>query len=215
MEEKDIKNEKEDKTDKIEKIEEDQYFNQESDQKSDQTKDCGPDEKKVRPGFLLKFLIIATMVTVGIFLGIYFGVVYGGKKVASNAADVYASGTGEDLAALYAPGYAAYFEEQFSYASFVAAQQQYLDAFRTELQSYVGEIKKIDVTLNTLLTASNTDDFAESFAELGVYGVSKYKQLDMTWKITGSSGEKEIKAQVFVFKCDDGWCLDYITFMYE
>lgn len=177
--------------------------------------DGQPQEKKVRPEFILKFLIIATMVTVGIYLVFYFSVVYGSKKIAMDVAKVYANGTGEELAELYAPGYVAFFEEEFSYTSFIAGQEQYLNAFRTELQPYVGEIQRIDVKINTLFTASNIADFEENFEVFGVHGVSKYKQVDMTWKVTGSSGAKEIGAQAFVFKCDDGWCLDYILFSYE
>lgn len=172
-------------------------------------------EKKSRSEIFLKVLIVTTVVIVGIVLTFYFSAVYGSKKIASKVAKAYATGTGEDLAELYAPGYIDFFEEQISYASFVTTQQQFIDSFRMELEPDVGEIQKINTSIESIASASNVADFEEIFAQFGVYGVTKYKQVHMRWNVIGSVGEREIRARVNVFKCDDGWFYDYILFMYE
>lgn len=171
--------------------------------------------KKKQSFSILRCIVIAAVLTVAALAMLYFGLVYRSKKVAKDVAEIYADGTGEDLAELFAPGYVAYFEEQFSYADFASAQEQYLQAFRTELQPDVGVIQDIDVRIDSLITASNVSEFADNFETYGVQGVSKYKQLDMTWSVTGTEGKKNIHAQACIFRCDDGWFLDYIIFQYD
>lgn len=177
----------------------------------------GEHQKNQRYGikFWIRLLIAAVMIAIVIWSILYFTLVYSSKRVILNVADVYTDGTGEELAELIAPGYAAYFEETYSYASFVQLQQQYIDSFRGELAPYVGELQEIDVEIEALITISNPSDFTESFEMVGIQGVSQYKQIEMVWHVTGTEGSKDICAQAFVLKCDDGWFLDSVTFAYE
>lgn len=156
---------------------------------------------------------IATVILVAVFFtAVYFMFVYSSKKVVKETADIYLNGEGSDITEIQCPDYVAFFQENYSYSDIDSTNQNYIDAFRQEACSKVGELVSIDVDIDGIYTISNLEELKDDFAQYGVVDIEKYKQVNMIWDISGEDGDISISATAFVMKYSGKWYLDYISF---
>ncbi len=156
--------------------------------------------------------VICVLLVCGVFGGFYLGFVYSSNRIADKAVVIYASGTGEDLKELIAPGYVKYCEDNFKSMSVEEMQQSHINDFRSMVYDKVGDIDSIEAERKGIVSVSNVDNIADEFAEYGVLGVEKYRYVDMTWHVSGSNGTADIDVKIYILKCEDGWHLDFVDF---
>ena len=164
------------------------------------------------------FLImgIVTIVLVAVFfISIYFLFVYGSQKVVKEAAEIYINGDGSDLTELSCPDYVAYFNETYTYSDIDDTNQNYIDTFREETEDRVGELTDVHVDIGGIYTISNLSELKDDFAAYGVTDIEKYKQVNMTWEISGEDGSVSISVTAFVMKYAGEYYLDYMSFDWQ
>lgn len=163
-----------------------------------------------------KWLLIMGIVTISLvavfFVVVYFIFVYGSKKVVKETAEIYMNGDGSDLTDIQCPGYVSYFRENYKYLEIDSTNQNYIDIFRAETGGRIGELKSVDVDIDGIYTVDNLDELQEEFAQYGVVDVESYRQVVMTWEVSGGEGSISIPATAYVMKYGGEWYLDYITF---
>ncbi len=160
---------------------------------------------------LIRILAVLIVIVIVVFYVIYFRFAHAAKELAYETADMYAFGTGKDMAEYIAPGYIKQYEEKSKVLSISDIQDIYITKFRTYVNDKIGDIDKIECKITDIKAVSNVEDLKQTFADNGVKGVSQYRSVDAEWIVTGKAGEViTLQVQEFVLKCDDGWYVDYV-----
>lgn len=160
---------------------------------------------------LIKILAVLIVLVIVAFYVIYYRFAHAAKKLAYETANMYAFGSGKDMAEYIAPGYIKQYEDKSKVLSISDIQDIYITKFRTYVNDKIGDIDKIECKITDIKAVSNVEDLKQTFADNGVSGVSQYRSVDADWIVTGKDGDEiTLQVQEFVLKCDDGWYVDYV-----
>lgn len=160
---------------------------------------------------LIKVLAVLIVLVIVVFYAIYYRFAHVAKKLAYETANMYAFGSGKDMAEYIAPGYIKQYEDKSKVLSISDIQDIYITKFRTYVNDKIGDIDKIECKITDIKAVSNVEDLKQTFADNGVNGVTQYRSVDADWIVIGKNGDEiTLQVQEFVLKCDDGWYVDCV-----
>ena len=160
---------------------------------------------------LIAVLGAAIVVTCVVFFVIYYRFAYQAQNLTEKTAQIYATGDGDDMTRLIAPGYVKKYESKSKVLGISDIQDIYISKFKEYTNEHVGEIDKVKCKITDIQAVSNIEDLQQAFADNGVKGVSQYRSVEADWIVTGKGGDEiTIHIREFVLKCDDGWYVDYV-----